>query len=115
MRAAARAGITCSELCEAGRTFFDEAALSPAPARCSGTGSASRSGERSFVRRHEHADEDVRLRPGISLYLEPILAPVEDGVLRGLFVVEDMIAVTGGAADVLSEGLDRELARMPGR
>ena len=30
-------------------------------------------------------------------------------------MVEDMVAVTDTEADVLSEGLDRELARIPAR
>jgi hypothetical protein len=51
----------------------------------------------------------------MTICVEPILAPVEGGALRGLFVVEDMLAITTGAADVLSEGLDRELARIPER
>ena len=50
----------------------------------------------------------------MTLCLEPILAPVEDGALQGLFVVEDMVAITDGGADVLSDGLERRFARIRG-
>jgi hypothetical protein len=48
----------------------------------------------------------------MTLCLEPILAPVENGSLQGLFVAEDMVAVTDGAAEVLSDGLERGFARI---
>ena len=69
--------------------------------------------ERPFVQRHDDPNDDIRLRPGMTICLEPILAPVEDGELKGLFVVEDMVAITDDGAEVLSEGLERSFARIP--
>lgn len=115
MRAAARAGIPSSGLYEAGRAVYDEAGFGAGAGSLFGHGIGLEIWERPFLRRHDDEAEDVHLRAGMTLCLEPILAPVEDGALRGLFVVEDMVAVTGGEADVLSDGLDRELARIPAR
>jgi Xaa-Pro aminopeptidase len=113
MRGTARAGTTASELYEGGRSVYDDAGFGGSAGSLFGHGIGLEIWERPFVRRHDDAREDVRLRPGMTLCLEPILAPVEDGELRGLFVAEDMVAVTDGDADVLSDGLPRELARIP--
>jgi Xaa-Pro dipeptidase len=112
MRGAARPGITTSDLYEAGRRVYDDAGFGAAAGTLFGHGIGLEIWERPFVRRHDDAGEDVRLRPGMTLCLEPMLAPVEDGAVRGLFVVEDMIAVTQSDAEVLSDGLDRSFARI---
>lgn len=113
MRRAARAGTTVSALYDAGRAVYDELGLGDAAGGLFGHGIGLEVWERPFVKRHDDAREDVTLRPGMTLCLEPILAPTEDGAPAGLFVVEDMVAVTDGQADVLSEGLPREFARIP--
>lgn len=114
LRAAARAGTTCSALYEAGRTVYDDAGLGESAGSLFGHGIGLEVWERPFVQRHDDAREDVRLRPGMTICLEPMLAPVEDGAIQGLFVVEDMVAITDGDADVLSEGLERGFARIGG-
>ena len=56
----------------------------------------------------------------MTICLEPILAPVEDGELKGLFVVEDMVGITGDGAEVLSRAsselrADSRVGRAPTR
>ncbi len=112
MRSAARAGTTCSALYEAAHAVYDDAGFGESAGSLFGHGIGLEVWERPFVRRHDDPREDVRLRPGMTVCLEPILAPIEDGALQGLFVVEDMVAITDGDADVLSEGLERSFARI---
>jgi Xaa-Pro aminopeptidase len=114
MRDAARAGTTCSALYEAGRKIYDDAGFGESAGSLFGHGIGLEVWERPFVRRHDDAGEDVRIRPGMTLCLEPMLAPVVDGAVQGLFVVEDMVAITESDADVLSEGLERRFARISG-
>jgi Xaa-Pro dipeptidase len=114
LRSAARAETTCSALYEVAHTVYDEAGFGASAGSLFGHGIGLEVWERPFVRRHDDASEDVRLRPGMTLCLEPMLAPVENGALQGLFVVEDMVAITDGDADVLSEGLERGFARIAG-
>jgi Xaa-Pro aminopeptidase len=113
MRAFARPGVTATELFEAGFDAYADAGLTESTGSLFGHGIGLEIWERPFIRRHDDPREDVRLRAGMTICLEPFLAPVEDGVLAGLFVVEDMVALTADGADVLSEGLDRRLARIP--
>jgi Xaa-Pro aminopeptidase len=113
LRESARAGTTVSELYEAGRDVYDEFGLGDAAGSLFGHGIGLEVWERPFVKRHDDDREDVTLRPGMTICLEPIVAPVEDGELAGLFVVEDMVAITHGDAEVLSDGLPREFARIP--
>ena len=113
LRAAARAGITASALYEAGLAAYEERGLAASAGSLFGHGIGLEVWERPFIRRHDDPNEDVRLRPGMVICLEPMLVPIVDGAIQGLFVVEDMVAITEGDADVLSEGLDRALARIP--
>ena len=111
---AARAGLAASELYESAYAVYEERRARRQRAACLfGHGIGLEIWERPFIQRHDDSTEDVRLRPGMTICLEPILAPVEDGELMGLFVVEDMVAITDGDADVLSDGLAREFARIP--
>lgn len=113
MRHAARSGTTASALYEAGKSAYVDAGFGESVGSLFGHGIGLEVWERPFIQRHDDLREDVRLRPGMTLCLEPILAPVDEtGAFRGLFVVEDMVAVTDGDADVLSEGLNREFARI---
>jgi Xaa-Pro aminopeptidase len=112
LRASARPETTCSALYEAGRAVYDDAGFGESAGSLFGHGIGLEVWERPFVRRHDEPGEDIRLRPGMTICLEPMLAPVEDGALRGLFVVEDMVAITNAEADVLSEGLARGFARI---
>jgi len=113
IRSAARAGTTASALYEAAFNSYVDAGVGESAGSLFGHGIGLEVWERPFIQRHDDPHEDVVLRAGMTLCLEPMLAPVEDGVLRGLFVVEDMVAVTSGDAEVLSEGLDRAFARIP--
>jgi hypothetical protein len=71
--------------------------------------------ERPFIRRHDDPGEDIALRPGMTLCLEPILMPVgADGAVAGVFVFEEQVAVTGDGHELLSDGLATTLWRAPG-
>jgi Xaa-Pro aminopeptidase len=113
MRGFARPGVTATELFEAGFEAYADAGLAESAGSLFGHGIGLEIWERPFIQRHDDPGENVRLREGMTICLEPFLAPVEGDRLAGLFVVEDMIAVTADGADVLSEGLDRGLARIP--
>jgi Xaa-Pro aminopeptidase len=110
MRAAARAGTTASELYAAGLAVYEDAGLRDHAGSLFGHGIGLEIWERPLIKPHDDPAEDVRLRPGMVVCVEPMLAPVENGALQGLYVVEDMVAITEGDADVLSEGLPREVA-----
>jgi hypothetical protein len=57
---------------------------------------------------------DIRLREGMTICLEPLLAPTRpDGGLEGVFAFEEVVAITSAGCDVLSEALGRELVRAP--
>ena len=113
MRAAVRPGLAASELYEAGYGAYEDAGFAASAGVLFGHGIGLEIWERPFVQRHDDPNDDIRLRPGMTICLEPILAPVEDGELKGLFVVEDMVAITEAGAEVLSEGLDRSFFRIP--
>ena len=113
MREAARPGLAASALYEAGYAAYEDAGLAASAGVLFGHGIGLEIWERPFIQRHDDPDDDIRLRPGMTICLEPILAPVEDGELKGLFVVEDMVAITEAGAEVLSEGLDRSFFRIP--
>ena len=114
LQGAAREGTTCSTLYEAGRKIYDDAGFGESAGSLFGHGIGLEVWERPFVSRHDDAREDVRLRRGMTICLEPMLAPVEEGALQGLFVVEDMVAITDGDADVLSDGVERGFLRISG-
>jgi Xaa-Pro aminopeptidase len=70
--------------------------------------------ERPFVRDHGgDPAEDVTLRPGMTLSLEPILAPVDDDGLAGIFVFENQVQVVADGVEVLSGDLETRLWRAP--
>jgi Xaa-Pro aminopeptidase len=66
--------------------------------------------ERPLIKEHANPDEDVTLRPGMVLCLEPILAPAHpDGGLAGVFVFEQQVLVTQAGCEVLSAALPAQL------
>jgi Xaa-Pro aminopeptidase len=66
--------------------------------------------ERPLIRVHDDPDDDLALRPGMVLCLEPILAPPHpDGGLAGIFVFEQQVLVTPGGCEVLSGELPARL------
>jgi Xaa-Pro aminopeptidase len=68
--------------------------------------------ERPLIQVHEDPDDDVPVRPGMVLCLEPILAPPHpDGGLAGIFVFEQQVLVTEDGCEVLSGELPASLWR----
>ena len=66
--------------------------------------------ERPLIRRHEDSADDVAVRPGMVLCLEPILAPPHPGGgLAGIFVFEQQVLVTQAGCEVLSGDLPARL------
>jgi Xaa-Pro aminopeptidase len=114
MVGAARPGLKASELYEAGLAHYRAAGLEASAGALFGHGIGMQLWERPFIRRHDDADEDVRLRAGMTICLEPMLAPVDGaGSLAGLFVFEDQVAVTRDGCEVLSADLPRMVTRAP--
>ena len=71
--------------------------------------------ERPLIKVHDSPDDDVSLRPGMVLCLEPILAPAHpDGGLAGIFVFEQQVLVTADGCEVLSGELPADLWRAGG-
>ncbi|HVQ93320.1 MAG TPA: Xaa-Pro peptidase family protein [Mycobacteriales bacterium] len=111
---AVRPGVRAGELFAAGQAVYDAAGVGAFGGGLSGHGIGMEIWERPFVRDHS-ADpvEDVALRPGMTLSLEPILMPSDDAGVAGVFVFENQIHVTAGGAEVLSADLDARLWRAP--
>lgn len=110
---AASPGALSSEVYEAGQEVFEEAGLGDYGGAISGHGIGLEIWERPMLRRHEDSSEDIRLRAGMTLCLEPILAPPdESGGLVGIFVFEQQVAITDRGNEVLSGDLDATLWRV---
>lgn len=115
MQTAAAPGVRASRLFAAGLEVYAEAGLDGSAGSLSGHGIGLDLWERPFLRDHS-ADpgEDVRLRAGMTLCIEPILLPTDDaGALEGVFVVEQQILLTDGGCEVLSADLDPALWLAP--
>lgn len=110
---AARPGTKASELYQAGQDVFAAAGLGDHGGSLSGHGIGLEIWERPLLKVHEDPSEDVALRAGMTLCLEPILAPPDDsGGLAGIFVFEQQVLITPGGNEVLSGALDAELWRV---
>lgn len=106
------AGTRASEVYQAGQGVFDAADLGQFGGSISGHGIGLEIWERPFIRSHDEPNEDIRLRPGMVLCLEPILVPVSDaGEIAGIFVFEQQICVTDTGNEVLSGDLEARLWR----
>lgn len=104
---AARSGTTASELYEVGFESYRERDMHESAGGLFGHGIGMEVWEHPFIRRHDDPDDDVRLRPGMTICIEPMNVPATDvGELKGLFVIEQMVAITSGAPELLSDGLD---------
>jgi Xaa-Pro aminopeptidase len=112
--AAARPGATASSLWAAGQAVYDDAGVGHFGGGISGHGIGLELWERPLVKDHS-ADrgEDVTLRAGMTLCLEPILMPSDAGGIAGVFVFEHQIHVTPDGAEVLSADLETRLYRAP--
>jgi Xaa-Pro aminopeptidase len=106
-------GLTVSELFRVGAAVYADAGLGASAGGISGHSIGMEVWERPLVRDHgDDAAEDVRLRPGMTLCIEPILLPTDDaGALEGIFVVEQQVLVTDDGCEVLSADLDPALWR----
>ena len=111
---AARPGTTASRLWATGQAVYDEAGVGAFGGGVSGHGIGTELWERPLVRDHTaEPAEDATLRPGMTLCLEPILMPSDDQGPLGVFVFENQVHITDGAAEVLSGDLETRLRRAP--
>jgi Xaa-Pro aminopeptidase len=107
---AARPGTRVSDLIRAAAAHVRSAGLAEEVGEIAGHGIGLELWERPIVREHDDPDDDVALRPGMVLCLEPILAPPHpDGGLAGIFVFEQQVLVTGDGCEVLSGDLPARL------
>jgi Xaa-Pro aminopeptidase len=107
---AARPGTRVSDLIRAAASCVRSAGLEEEVGEIAGHGIGLELWERPLIRVHDDPDDDVALRPGMVLCLEPILAPPHpDGGLAGIFVFEQQVLVTGDGCEVLSGDLSARL------
>jgi Xaa-Pro aminopeptidase len=108
---AARPGISASALYAAGLESFRDSGVGEFAGSLFGHGIGLEIWERPLLAPHDDPAEDVTVRAEMVLCLEPILAPVADGAVAGIYVFEDMVAVTADGNELLSAELPRELVR----
>ena len=109
---AVRPGATAHELFHAGLEVFRAAGVADVSAPLSGHGIGMELWERPFIRDHEaDRSEDVHLRPGMTMSLEPLLFPADDQGLTGVFVLEHQVLVTPDGVEVLSRDVEAKLWR----
>jgi Xaa-Pro dipeptidase len=112
---AVRPGVRVSQLIAAAAAHVAAAGLTEQVGEIAGHGIGLELWERPLIKVHESPDDDVSLRPGMVLCLEPILAPAHpDGGLAGIFVFEQQVLVTAGGCEVLSGELPASLWRAGG-
>jgi Xaa-Pro aminopeptidase len=104
-------GITVQDLYQAGQDVYVAEGLGEFGGALSGHGIGMELWERPFIKLHDDPDDNVRLRPGMVICIEPILAPVVDGQLAGIFVFEQQVAITEAGNEVLSGDLEVKLWR----
>jgi Xaa-Pro dipeptidase len=110
MVGAVRPGVRVSELLRAARAEVAAAGVSTEVGVVGGHGIGLELWERPLIKEHADPGEDVALRPGMVLCLEPILAPAHpDGGLAGVFVFEQQVLVTAAGCEVLSAALPARL------
>lgn len=110
MVAAARPGLLASELFATGAGVVAGALPSEQMGVVAGHGIGLEHWERPFLQPRGEAAEDITLREGMVLCLEPILAPPHpDGGLAGIFVFEEQVVLTQDGCEVLSADLPARL------
>jgi Xaa-Pro aminopeptidase len=110
MVGAVRPGVRVSDLLRAAAADVAAAGVATPVGVVAGHGIGLELWERPLIKEHADPDEDVSLRPGMVLCLEPILAPPHpDGGLAGIFVFEQQVLVTGSGCEVLSAALPAQL------
>ncbi|MGO8957412.1 MAG: M24 family metallopeptidase [Streptosporangiaceae bacterium] len=115
MIGALRPGVRVSELIGVAAAEVAAAGIDEQIGEIAGHGIGLELWERPLIRRHESSDDDVPVRPGMVLCLEPILAPPHpDGGLAGIFVFEQQVLVTETGCEVLSGDLPARLRQVGG-
>jgi Xaa-Pro aminopeptidase len=115
MIGALRPGVRVSELIDVAAAEVAVAGVTDEIGEIAGHGIGLELWERPLIRRHEDSDDDVAVRPGMVLCLEPILAPPHpDGGLAGIFVFEQQVVVTETGCEVLSGELPARLREVGG-
>jgi Xaa-Pro dipeptidase len=110
MVGAVRPGVRVSDLLRAAAADVAAAGVTTEVGAVGGHGIGLELWERPLIKEHTDPDEDVSLRPGMVLCIEPILAPPHpDGGLAGIFVFEQQVLVTGTGCEVLSAALPAQL------
>ena len=110
MVGAVRPGARVSDLLRAAAQEVAAADVTAQVGTVGGHGIGLELWERPLVKQHSDPDEDVSLRPGMVLCLEPILAPPHpDGGLAGIFVFEQQVLVTETGCEVLSAAVGAQL------
>jgi len=112
---ALRPGVRVSQLIDAAAARVAAAGVADQIGEIAGHGIGLELWERPLIRHHDNPDDDVAVRPGMVLCLEPILAPPHpDGGLAGIFVFEQQVLVTETGCEVLSGELPARLWRAGG-
>jgi Xaa-Pro aminopeptidase len=115
MIGALRPGVRVSQLIGVAAAEVAAAGVTEPVGEIAGHGIGLELWERPLIRCHENTDDDVAVRPGMVLCLEPILAPPHpDGGLAGIFVFEQQVLVTGTGCEVLSADLPARLREVGG-
>jgi Xaa-Pro aminopeptidase len=107
---AVRPGVRVSQLLGAAVAHVADAGLTEAVGAVAGHGIGLELWERPLITQHDDPDDDVAVRAGMVLCLEPIMAPPHpDGGLAGIFVFEQQVLVTAAGCEVLSADLPARL------
>jgi Xaa-Pro dipeptidase len=108
--ATVRPGALASDLFRSGHEVFAAAGLDEASGSLAGHGIGMEIWERPFIRDHS-ADiaEEVALRPGMTMSLEPMVFPSDDDGVVGIFVLEHQVLVTEDGVEVLSHETEAKL------
>ena len=113
MIGAAVPGTPVTDVYQAGQSVYVDAGIGDRSGAIFGHGIGLELWERPFIKVHDDPNENIRLRPGMTVCLEPILVPVTDsGDIVGIFVFEQQVAVTDTGNEVLSAGVEQELFRV---
>jgi len=110
MIAAVRPGVRVSQLLRSAVAYVADAGLTEQVGGVAGHGIGLELWERPLITEHDDPADDVAVRAGMVLCLEPIMAPSHpDGGLAGIFVFEQQVLVTDDGCEVLSADLPARL------
>jgi Xaa-Pro dipeptidase len=110
MTMALRPGLRVSELFDVGAGTVARELPGEEVGVIAGHGIGLELWERPFLRRHADPADDVTIRAGMVLCVEPIIAPAHpEGGLAGVFVFEQQVLVTDAGCEILSGDLPAQL------